>query len=496
MLTYIKYNDEKFAVLGDKKLYHSEINKIGGRWNSRMKGGPGWLVPVTNESDLKKLVRKVKKEQKLKMESENLANKNDEDLPEQKVTTESENSIKNEEDLPEIIEEDLLEQVLEMVKNENENLDTNTGEKIDIKSEHTNENEVLEKADSPSSEIDNTIIENNCEIEIKNSLESTQNSDSESEDSKKLIDLLNEEKYHSDSDKSSECNYDEIFRNINTEIDCNNSEAETSPDNSDNEMTSPDNKESEILSPDNSDNEMTSPDNKDSEILSPDNSETEIPNPDNSELESPTSDIKHTEIPSPDNIESEMVSHNTETKELYTDNESDDDTIVNNIEDAETVIQFADIDSDDDSAVVENFLDNLLGDLSDEDERTRKLKKSKERFRRITKSRDADKKKRQEKIKFKKQVIEAENARKNTSNDTSSFEFYKNLAFRSNENGVTISDTSDSEYSDESDDYPSASTVKKKSKAEEIVDLETEIAQLRLENSKLSTQLKNIIQNY
>jgi hypothetical protein len=486
MLSYIKYNDEKFAVLGDKKLYHSEINKIGGRWNSRMKGGPGWLVPVTNESDLKKLIRKLKKEHKLKIESENLPNKNDEDLPEQKVTTESENSIKNEEDLPEIKEEDLLQQVLEMVKDENENLQNNTAEEIDIKSEDTDENEVLEKSDSPSSEIDNTIIENNCETEIKNSLESKQNSDNESEDSKNLIDLLNEEKYHSDSDKSSECNYDEIFADFNTEIGCNNSEAETSPDNSDNEMTSPDN----------SDNEMTSPDIKESEILSPDNSETEIPNPDNSELESPTSDIKQTEIPSPDNIESEMVSHDTETKELYTNNESDDDTIVNNIKDAETVIQFADIDSDDDSAVVENFLDNLLGDLSDEDERTRKLKKSKERFRRITKSRDADKKKRQEKIKFKKQVIEAENARKNTSDDTSSFEFYKNLAFRSNENGVTISDTSDSEYSDESDDYPSASTVKKKSKAEEIVDLETEIAQLRLENSKLSTQLKNIIQNY
>ena len=170
--------------------------------------------------------------------------------------------------------------------------------------------------------------------------------------------------------------------------------------------------------------------------------------------------------------------------------------ISNNIKDAETVIEFADIDSDDDSLVVENFLNNLLGDLSDEDERTRKLKKSKERFRRITKSRDMDKKKRQEKIKFKKQVIEAENARKNTSNDTSSFEFYKNLAFRSNDNGVSISDTSDSEYSDESDDYPSASTVKRKTKAEEIIDLETEIAQLRLENSKLSTQLKNIIQNY
>ena len=481
MLTYIKYNDEKFAVSGDKKLYHSEINKIGGRWNSRMKGGPGWLVPVSNESDLKKLIRKAKKEHKLKMEAENLANKNNEDLPETK-NDEDLPKVKEEEDLPKN-NEDLLEQVLEMVENEDKNLEDNTGEET----QKVDENEVLEQPDSPSrdpedKEIDNTIIENECEIDIKNNTESKQNIDdnelnSDNEENKTLTDLLKEEEnYDSDSDKPSESNYDEIFGDFNTEIVCDVSEAETSPNNSENEMESPTHSEADVPSPT--------------------HSEADVPSPTHSEADVPSPDDDETEMTSPDHSETEMTSHDSENKDLAHHNESDDDTIINNIKDAETVIEFADIDSDDDSLVVENFLNNLLGDLSDEDERTRKLKKSKERFRRITKSRDMDKKKRQEKIKFKKQVIEAENARKNTSNDTSSFEFYKNLAFRSNDNGVSISDTSDSEYSDESDDYPSASTVKRKTKAEEIIDLETEIAQLRLENSKLSTQLKNIIQNY
>jgi len=485
MLTYIKYNDEKFAVLGDKKLYHSEINKIGGRWNSRMKSGPGWLVPVSNESDLKKLIRKAKKEHKLKMEAENLANKNNEDLPETEKV----------EDLPEVKEEedllknneDLLEQVLEMVENEDKNLEDATGEET----QKVDENEVLENPDSPSrdpedKEIDNTIIENECEIDIKNNTELKQNID-DNEENKTLTDLLKEEEnYDSDSDKTSESNYDEIFGDFNTEIVCDVSEAETSPNNSENEMESPDHSETDVPSPTHSEAEVPSPTHSEPEVPSPDHNEPEVPSPDDNE----------TEMTSPDHSDTEMTSHDSGNKDLAQHNESDDDTIINNIKDAETVIEFADIDSDDDSLVVENFLNNLLGDLSDEDERTRKLKKSKERFRRITKSRDMDKKKRQEKIKFKKQVIEAENARKNTSNDTSSFEFYKNLAFRSNDNGVSISDTSDSEYSDESDDYPSASTVKRKTKAEEIIDLETEIAQLRLENSKLSTQLKNIIQNY
>ena len=58
---------------------------------------------------------------------------------------------------------------LEMVENEDKNLQDSTGEET----QKVDENEVLENLDPPSrdledKEIDNTIIENECEIDIKN----------------------------------------------------------------------------------------------------------------------------------------------------------------------------------------------------------------------------------------------------------------------------------------------------------------------------------------
>ena len=46
MLSYQIYSDSKIAVVGDKDEYHFFLKEIGGRWNPRMKGGAGWLVPI------------------------------------------------------------------------------------------------------------------------------------------------------------------------------------------------------------------------------------------------------------------------------------------------------------------------------------------------------------------------------------------------------------------------------------------------------------------
>jgi hypothetical protein len=58
-LTYEEYNKLSFAVRGDKKKYAKKLKDIGGRWNPRMKGGEGWLVPKENLENLKNLLTEV-----------------------------------------------------------------------------------------------------------------------------------------------------------------------------------------------------------------------------------------------------------------------------------------------------------------------------------------------------------------------------------------------------------------------------------------------------
>ena len=58
-LTHEEYNKLSFAVRGDKKKYAKKLKDIGGRWNPRMKGGEGWLVPKENLENLKSLLTEV-----------------------------------------------------------------------------------------------------------------------------------------------------------------------------------------------------------------------------------------------------------------------------------------------------------------------------------------------------------------------------------------------------------------------------------------------------
>ena len=55
-LTYEPYNKKSFAVRGDREKYGNVIRKLGGRWNIRLKNGPGWTVPTEKENELKKLI--------------------------------------------------------------------------------------------------------------------------------------------------------------------------------------------------------------------------------------------------------------------------------------------------------------------------------------------------------------------------------------------------------------------------------------------------------
>jgi hypothetical protein len=65
MLTYEKYNNKRLSVRGDKNLYQEFIKSLGGRWNSRMRGGEGWLVSLDKEDELKRKIKNVTQEHKL-----------------------------------------------------------------------------------------------------------------------------------------------------------------------------------------------------------------------------------------------------------------------------------------------------------------------------------------------------------------------------------------------------------------------------------------------
>ena len=473
MLTYIKYNDDKFAVTGDKTLYHSEINKIGGRWNSRMKGGAGWLVPYSKENELKKLIRKIKRENKLK----------------------ESNKVQSEE------QDDMLEKVINMIDNEapEDNEPELVIEKSDINYEDTRlmgnfevDNEQSEEEQSEEEPYQDQPEEATTQDQPEEATTQEQSEEATTQEQSE------EEPYQEQSEE-------EPYQEQPDEESIHEQPTQEQPE--DKSVSSEDNDNSQIADDDsNTDNSMLLNSNNIEQRLAELKSE-----PNDFDKETEHQKMFETYKSEKNEYESDDESRDSRSRspESYTNSEdlnnydskseSDDDTVINNIKDAQDAIEFADIDSDDDSVVIEDFLNNLLGDLSDEEERTKKLKKSKERFRRITKSRDLDRKKKkekEEKIKFKKQLLESESGRKNISGPIPTFEFYQNLALRNNIQGVAVSDTSDSEYSDGTDDYPSVSTVKKKSRAEEISDLETEITQLRLENEKLSTQLKSLMQKY
>ena len=66
-LTYTSYNKKSLLVHGDREKYGNKLKEIGGRWNTRVKGGPGWTVPSSREGDLKRLIVSLQKEEKVEI---------------------------------------------------------------------------------------------------------------------------------------------------------------------------------------------------------------------------------------------------------------------------------------------------------------------------------------------------------------------------------------------------------------------------------------------
>jgi hypothetical protein len=46
------YSDRSIVVQGDTRPYKEDMKKLGGKYNSQLKGGPGWVFPKTNEKEI------------------------------------------------------------------------------------------------------------------------------------------------------------------------------------------------------------------------------------------------------------------------------------------------------------------------------------------------------------------------------------------------------------------------------------------------------------
>jgi hypothetical protein len=507
MLTYTRYNDTKLAIKGDKDKYHSEINKIGGRWNSRMKGGEGWTVPIEKETELKKLIRKVKKEHKNSLLKEyNNIESTDTD-PDVKLA----NFLKTNENLYEdkIIDEE--KQLTEIINKDSVTIDPElsykTFESVNIETQDvsTENLEINEQENQDQSNIQDLAADNinseDTNVELEETNVEVEDANVEVEDANVEVEETNVEVEDPNvevEDPNVEVEDPNVeVEDVNVELEDANVEVEDA--NVEVEETNVEVEDANVEVED-ANVEVEETNSLNSEV---DHNESEYDS-DSITRRSYSEDNTYTD----DNVSLNKNEVNGDY-DIYTKDQfkidannnlkydSSDDSVINDLKDAKTALDDVIIDSDDDSAVVNNFLSNLLGDLSDEEEWNKKFKKSKERFRRITKSRELHRKKKEEraeKIKFKSQVLnQQKNGLENTESE-STFDFYRGLALRNNEQ--YLSSDSDSDCTDSSDDYPSPSTVKEKSREEQIIDLETELLQLKLENERLSTQLKTVLQKY
>ena len=61
-LTIETYNNQRLAVRGDRERYQELMKTVSGRWNPRMHGGEGWLVPIANKEQLIFLIDSLEEE--------------------------------------------------------------------------------------------------------------------------------------------------------------------------------------------------------------------------------------------------------------------------------------------------------------------------------------------------------------------------------------------------------------------------------------------------
>lgn len=51
-ITISDYTARSVVVQGDTRKYKEDLKKLGGKYNGRLKDGPGWIFPKTSEKDI------------------------------------------------------------------------------------------------------------------------------------------------------------------------------------------------------------------------------------------------------------------------------------------------------------------------------------------------------------------------------------------------------------------------------------------------------------
>tara|TARA_Y100000389_G_scaffold204157_1_gene255284 strand:+ start:2193 stop:3497 length:1305 start_codon:yes stop_codon:yes gene_type:complete len=182
MLTYENYNEEKFAVRGDRNKHSSFIKTIGGRWNSRMRGGEGWLVPILKEDSLKAYINAIEKEPDVKHSKKS--------SPEHSKIDDIVNSIINvESEEDEDSDQDVVMDPIILKLLEENNLFSNR--QMTTKQQSENEDPKEEIQESEPEDSDNS--DDTCESEV--------NTDNELDKEEDTSNLKNLDEYDNDKEE-------------------------------------------------------------------------------------------------------------------------------------------------------------------------------------------------------------------------------------------------------------------------------------------------------
>tara|TARA_Y100000389_G_C17314448_1_gene439709 strand:+ start:436 stop:876 length:441 start_codon:yes stop_codon:yes gene_type:complete len=123
-----QYSEKAFAVRGETKEYKTLLSELGGKWNSRLKGGAGWIFPNSLRENVENWIKNdilvrnkrydISTTTAFSMNISNLLNEMSEMKSEMKIIKNLLNKLLNEED--EEFEEEISDDEDEEEKKEEE----------------------------------------------------------------------------------------------------------------------------------------------------------------------------------------------------------------------------------------------------------------------------------------------------------------------------------------------------------------------------------------
>ena len=59
----IDYSNKSFAVIGDTYQYKDELKELGGKWNSELLCGKGWIFPLSRKEEVVRFIKNISSSQ-------------------------------------------------------------------------------------------------------------------------------------------------------------------------------------------------------------------------------------------------------------------------------------------------------------------------------------------------------------------------------------------------------------------------------------------------